>query len=132
MELADYWNHELKDAEQRELALSENVLKQMRKWRESHPTNKLILGRRGGRQDLPDGHLLRRLKGLVKRAGLDEKEWFLHRFRSTYCTTLLRSGMDLRTVQRLMGHEDLASTMRYLRPAGTEEVQTRVNTIQWR
>ena len=127
-----HWNHDLKDAEQRELALSEDVLKQLRKWRESHPSSKLIFGRRGGRQDLPDGHLLRRLKSLAKRAGLDESEWFLHRFRSTYCTTLLRSGMDLRTVQRLMGHEDLASTMRYLRPAGTEEVQTRVNAIQWR
>ena len=51
--------------------------------------------------------------------------------RATYITTLLRSGMDLRTVMRLSGHADMDSVMRYLRPAGTEEVQDRVNAITW-
>jgi site-specific recombinase XerD len=59
------------------------------------------------------------------------QEWTLHKFRRTYCTTLLRSGLDLRTVQAYMGHADLASTMRYLRPASSAEAQTRINAIQW-
>jgi hypothetical protein len=42
----------------------------------------------------------------------------------TYCTQLLRSGLDLRTVQQMMGHSDIASTMRYLRPQ--EHTHTRV------
>jgi site-specific recombinase XerD len=30
--------------------------------------------------------------------------------RHTYCTALLRAGLDLRTVQRLMGHANIATT----------------------
>jgi integrase len=59
------------------------------------------------------------------------ENWWLHKFRSTYITTLLRSGMDLRTTMRLSGHADLESVMRYLRPAGTIEVQGRVNAVKW-
>ena len=91
----------------------------------------------------PDGHLLRRLKLLVKKAGLGCgscascitktgcEDWWLHKFRATYITTLLRSGMDLRTTMRLSGHADLESVMRYLRPAATIEVQDRVNAVKW-
>jgi integrase len=138
------YNHRIKDAEEREMPLPEGLLGQLARYRKQHPEAQLIFGKKGGRVDLPDGHLLRRLKRLVRNAGLncnscssclsknECERWFLHRFRATYATTLLRSGMDLRTVQRLMGHSDLASTMRYLRPAGTLEVQDRVNAIAWR
>jgi integrase/recombinase XerD len=40
--------------------------------------------------------------------------------------TPYRGGIDLRTVQSWMGHTDLASTMRYLRPARGEKVQAQV------
>jgi len=43
-------------------------------------------------------------------------DWRVHRFRATYITELLRSGVDIRTVQALAGHESLTSTMKYLRP----------------
>ena len=45
----------------------------------------------------------------------------LHKFRATFATHALQGGVDLRTVQSWMGHTDLASTMRYLRPARGEE-----------
>lgn len=38
----------------------------------------------------------------------------------------LQGGIDLRTVQTWMGHTDVASTMRYLRPACGEKVQAQV------
>jgi site-specific recombinase XerD len=44
---------------------------------------------------------------------------------------LLRNGLDLSTVQRFMGHSDLASTMRYLRPASTAASQDAINAIKW-
>jgi hypothetical protein len=47
----------------------------------------------------------------------------LHKFRRSYITTLLRNGIDLRTVQAYAGHKDIASTMRYLRPASAKEAQ---------
>jgi integrase len=55
----------------------------------------------------------------------------LHRFRRTYITMLLRSGLDLATVQRYAGHSDLASTMRYLRPESAVETQDRISAIVW-
>lgn len=42
--------------------------------------------------------------------------WFLHKFRATAITEWLRSGIDIRTVQALAGHESLNSTIKYLRP----------------
>ena len=103
----------------------------------------LVLGKRGGLEDVPDGHLLRRLKVLVRNAGLncgtcstcvsssECEHWFLHKFRATYITMLLRNGLDLRSVMALSGHSDIESVMRYLRPAGTAEVQDKVNAIMW-
>jgi integrase len=34
-------------------------------------------------------------------------------------------------VQKLMGHSDLESTMRYLRPAEDAELQSKVNAMAW-
>jgi integrase len=55
-------------------------------------------------------------KNIAKRAGIDETQVWLHKFRATFATRCLWSGVDLRTVQSWMGHTDLASTMRYLKP----------------
>jgi integrase len=54
--------------------------------------------------------------------------WYLHKFRSTFATMHLQAGVDLRTVQAWMGHKDLASTMRYLKPARGKDVIDKVNT----
>lgn len=37
-----------------------------------------------------------------------------HKFRSTFATHLLQRGVDIRTVQELMGHTNIQTTMRYL------------------
>jgi integrase len=138
------YKHRIKTAEERELPLTQELVAQLQAYRQQLPAGrKLVFGKLGGREDAPDGHLLRRLKILVKKAGLGCgtcatcvaktgcENWWLHKFRSTYITTLLRSGMDLRTTMRLSGHADLESVMRYLRPAGTVEVQDRVNAVKW-
>jgi site-specific recombinase XerD len=39
----------------------------------------------------------------------------------------LQAGVDLRTVQKWLGHVDLESTLRYLKPARGAEVQRKVN-----
>jgi integrase len=138
------WGFKVKDAEQRDIPISADLLDRLLAYRDKVPNHRLVFGRRGGMMDAPDGHLLRRLKNLVRDAGLncdhcekcvDRKEcerWYLHKFRATYITTLLRNGVDLRTVMKFSGHSDLESVMRYLRPAEGKEVQAKVNAIQWR
>tara|TARA_R100000808_G_scaffold6206_1_gene18582 strand:- start:394 stop:1608 length:1215 start_codon:yes stop_codon:yes gene_type:complete len=48
-------------------------------------------------------------------------EFTIYSFRHTYATSLLRSGVDIRTVQHLMGHENISTTQKYLRPLRAEE-----------
>ena len=54
------------------------------------------------------------VKKLARRAGLDPKKISPHVFRHTFATELVRAGVDIRTVQELLGHADLSTTARYL------------------
>jgi len=56
----------------------------------------------------------------------------LHKFGRTFATRMLQTpGMDLGTVQMLMGHKDNASTMRYLRPAESESLHDLNGKVKW-
>jgi integrase len=51
-------------------------------------------------------------KGALKRAGLPDMRW--HELRASTITLLLDMGVDLLTIQRIVGHRDLATTRRYV------------------
>jgi integrase len=71
--------------------------------------------------------MLGHCKAVAKRAGLDEAQFDLKTFRSTYATRTLRTGFDVRTVQHWMGHKSLETTMRYLVPS--KEVHARLDQV---
>jgi len=69
------------------------------------------------------------LKAVAERAELDKKNFWLHKFRATFATWSLWAGVDLRTVQQWLGHSDMESTMRYLKPSRSQQVREKVNEI---
>lgn len=69
------------------------------------------------------------LKAVAKRAGLKDEDFWLHKFRATFATWSLWEGVDLRTVQLWLGHSDMESTMRYLKPSRSQQVRQKVNDI---
>lgn len=69
------------------------------------------------------------LKAVAERAKLDPDDFWLHKFRATFATRCLWAGVDLRTVQQWLGHSDIESTMRYLKPSRSQHVRDKVNEI---
>jgi integron integrase len=55
----------------------------------------------------------RAVKDALKRSGI-QKRASCHTFRHSFATELLRSGCDIRTLQQVMGHKDIRTTMIYL------------------
>jgi site-specific recombinase XerD len=64
------------------------------------------------RYHLHETRLQKALRGAVKRAGL-KKRVTCHTFRHSFASHLLRANYDIRTIQQLLGHSDVRTTMIY-------------------
>ncbi|MDD5301893.1 MAG: site-specific tyrosine recombinase XerD [Elusimicrobia bacterium] len=74
------------------------------------PAAELFLGRTG--RKLSRVQFWRRLRELGERAGIKQR-LHPHLLRHTFATHLLQGGADLRSVQEMLGHADLATTQIY-------------------
>ena len=60
------------------------------------------------------------VKKALLRAGLDSEKYSAHKLRHTAATLMLSNGVDVRTLQEILGHENLNTTQIYTHVDNTE------------
>lgn len=73
--------------------------------------NALFLSNRRTRMSREAVHSM--VKISLRRAGLNEENYSSHKLRHTAATLMLQNGVDVRTLQELLGHENLNTTQIY-------------------
>jgi integrase/recombinase XerD len=112
---------------EREIPIPSKMVKSLKAWKAKSDKNCNLVFPTAGckpKLDFLDG-----LKAVAQRVELDKDAFWLHKFRATFATWSLWAGVDLRTVQQWLGHSDMESTMRYVKPSRSQHVRDKVNEI---
>ena len=116
-----------KNYREREIPIPAKLVKGLKAWKPKSSKECALLFPTAGCK--PKMNFLDDLKTIAERAELNPDDFWLHKFRATFATWSLWAGVDLRTVQQWLGHSDLESTMRYLKPSRSQQVREKVNEI---
>jgi integrase len=116
-----------KDWEEREVPIPDKLVRALKQWAKHRNGAEFVFPTRNGTPRKHRTQLLELCKAVAERAGLNPDRFWLHKFRATFATKHLQAGVDLRTVQSWLGHKDMESTMRYLKPARGKGIREKVN-----
>ena len=111
---------------EREIPIPDKLVQSLKSWKEKADSSCSLVFPNSTWSS--NGHFLRTCKAVAKRAELREDDFWLHKFRTTFATRALRSGVDLRTAD-VDGAHGSESTMRYLKPNRGKAVRDKVNAM---
>lgn len=137
-----------KSYEERTVPIPSALLESLRSRWKKHQNSTLIFPtpphpkRKNYGGDKPDAHLLELGKEIAYRAELNCKrcktqqgkcsdgpycqKFYLHKWRHTFATQILQSGIDIKTLQTLLGHKNIATTEKYLKSLRLDDLRHKV------
>jgi site-specific recombinase XerD len=101
-----------KGAKDRYTLLSPRLLAELRRYWIAYRPKEWLFTRKDRTRPISDGTVHRIYHAAKARARIS-KEGGIHSLRHAFATHLLEAGVDIHTIQRLMGHGHISSTLRY-------------------
>ena len=120
-----------KGGKQREVPLKQEVVEAAKEYLEKERKNSkqvnseyLLLTQRAGKMDRDAVNKL--LKRMSKELGIP---MYPHKYRHTFCTMLIKRGVDLTTVAKLAGHAGIQTTAKFYISTSKKDKQEAVNLL---
>lgn len=101
-----------KGNKERRVPLPQPVLDALRRMWKTHHNPRWLFPNRAGTRPVTYDVLARTLAAAARAAGI-RRRVTPHMLRHSYATRLLENGVDLRTIQILLGHQSISSTLIY-------------------
>jgi integrase/recombinase XerD len=115
-----------KGNKERRVPLPQPVLDALRRMWKIHHNPRWLFPNRAGTRPVTYDVLARTLAAAARAAGI-RRRVTPHMLRHSYATRLLENGVDLRTIQILLGHQSISSTLIYTHL--TEPIRAKLKNV---